>query len=156
VASWQAVNARHEAANAQRELARATTIKSVLETMIKSIRAEDAQGLDTALMKLILHRTADRLNEEGLDDPVIEADLRQMFGKTYRIVGDFGAAKAMLERAITLRAEHLGPDHADTLESRHELGHVCLELEQLAEGEPHIRAAFEGRKKLFGLENVAT
>ncbi|HVZ93528.1 MAG TPA: tetratricopeptide repeat protein [Phycisphaerales bacterium] len=155
-ASWQAVNAQHEAQNAQRELSRATAVKSVLETMIKSIRSDDAERLDTSLMKLALNRAAERLNAEGLEDPVVEADLRQMFGKTYRIVGDFEASKAMLERALAIRTERLSPDHVDTLETEHELGHLCLDLHQLDDAEPHVRAAYEGRKRVLGLRNAAT
>lgn len=138
------------ALSARRQLARATEVKRVISDMITSIQPEEASGLNTELIERILDRLADRLEAGEVIDPLIEGELRQLLGRTYRTTGNFERSRAMLERAVAIRMRELGAGHLDTLESQHELGYVLLDLEQLDEAEVATRAALDGRMRLLG------
>ena len=51
------------------------------------------------------------------EQPLIEARLRNTLGKSFRYLGEAGAARQQHERAGDLYRSQLGPDHPDTLDS---------------------------------------
>jgi serine/threonine protein kinase/DNA-binding SARP family transcriptional activator len=67
--------------------------------------------LDRAAAEL----TPDRIESQFPKQPLVQAEILQTVGNTYRAVGEFGPAMAHLTRARELRELHLGPDHPDTL-----------------------------------------
>jgi serine/threonine protein kinase len=55
------------------------------------------------------------------DRPLVEASIRDTLGQTYYFLGEYPQAIKQLDRGLTLRQAHLGPEHADTLASRNNL-----------------------------------
>ncbi|MEX0610882.1 MAG: tetratricopeptide repeat protein, partial [Pirellulales bacterium] len=70
----------------------------------------------------VLDRAAARIDGRFRDQPLIEAALRQMIGKTYNGLGNDSRAMMHLKRAVELRRMHLGEEHPDTLTSMAYLG----------------------------------
>src|SRR5262249_44305907 len=51
------------------------------------------------------------------EEPLTEARLRLSLGQSFYYLGDYRTAADQWEKARTLYASHLGPDHSDTLRS---------------------------------------
>jgi serine/threonine protein kinase/tetratricopeptide (TPR) repeat protein len=64
-----------------------------------------------------LDRAAARIGDRFRDQPLVEAAIRATIGDAYKGLGVSPPAVIQLETALTLRREHLGPDHPDTLET---------------------------------------
>ncbi len=103
----------------------------------------------------LLRRAAARLDGAFPDDPLITAELSDLFGAT---LAQFGAepAIALLERAAELRRVHLGPDHPDTVATTLRLGVNLESGGAYAAAEPYIRGAYESRRRSLGEANPLT
>ena len=66
-------------------------------------------------MKEALDRASTKIGERFGDQPLVEAAIRMAIAEAYRSVSQQSLAVPHLERALTLRQAHLGPDHPDTL-----------------------------------------
>ena len=55
------------------------------------------------------------------EQPDVEAEVRHTLGVTYRGLGAYPEAVALLERALAIRAKILGADAVDTIDTRNEL-----------------------------------
>jgi tetratricopeptide (TPR) repeat protein len=106
-----------------RELARAEEVKSIVKQMILGIKPEEAQGVDTTLIRHIVDGTAERLDRGEIEDERIAAEMHMLLGNAYATIGAFEAAEPHLAKAVRIRTRVLGPKHADTLEAR---AHVAL------------------------------
>ena len=118
--------------------------------------------------------TADTLLQNGLPDlaaALFEATLklqtrlgtdhpdggatRQKLAETYRAAGRTANLVALFEATLKLQETELGPAHASTLASVHELAHA-LEATRPADAEPLFRRALEGCRKHEGPDGPLT
>ena len=145
--------ARHRA---DREAARSTHVARFMQDMLTGVGPQAALGRDTKLLRAILDETVVRLNRELRSQPEVEADLREALGQVYRDLGEFSAAALMHERALQLRREFFGSEHAAVANSLHELGDIRARQGRFDEAETLLREALSLREKLFGPEHAAT
>jgi serine/threonine protein kinase len=65
-----------------------------------------------------------KIAEAFQDRPLVEAAIRNTLGVTYQYLRESKAAIQQHERALAVRRDHLGADHADTLTSMNNLVHL--------------------------------
>jgi tetratricopeptide (TPR) repeat protein/tRNA A-37 threonylcarbamoyl transferase component Bud32 len=70
--------------------------------------------------------------------------------------GNYGDAEQLYRNVITIRSRVLGPEHPDTLASRHRLIYVLNEEEKHAEAEAEARQVVTLRAKILGFEHPDT
>jgi tetratricopeptide (TPR) repeat protein/tRNA A-37 threonylcarbamoyl transferase component Bud32 len=150
---------------ANREASRSHQVAQFLQDMLLGVGPSVAQGRDTAMLREILDKTAQRLDKELKDHPDVEADLRNTIGKVYLDLGQYTNAEAMYRQALAMQKKLLPSEHPVVATALRNLG-GALELEgKLAEAENLDRQALAMRRKLFGnehpevahaLESVAT
>ncbi|MDQ2867842.1 MAG: tetratricopeptide repeat protein [Verrucomicrobiota bacterium] len=70
--------------------------------------------------------------------------------------GRYAEAEKLFRRVIEVRTRVLGPQHADTLESRHRLIYALTEQAKHAEAEKEAREVLRLREKSLGPENADT
>jgi len=147
--------AQVERAKAEHERKKALAAMSYLEDMFASADPM-CVGQEVKIADL-LDRYSKRLDKGAFpDQPEVEAAVRTAIGLTYRSVDLFQtrgtserykeAAREQLESAYEIRANTLGEDHPDTLES---LGTFIWLLQQqgkAAEAEPLCRRLLDGRR----------
>jgi hypothetical protein len=97
---------------------------------------EGGLGTDVTVRKAV-DQAEPKIVARFQDQPIIEADVRDTLGTTYLYLGEPPLAIRQYDRALKLRRARLGPDHPDTLTSRH----------NLAEAEPLLREALAIRAK---------
>ena len=90
-----------------------------------------------------LERGARLVTERFGDSPEIQAELLEAIGKIYTGFGYLREAEAVLQRALELRREHLGPRHPDTVENLLHLGEVFREAARLPEAVAVYEQALE-------------
>ena len=77
----------------------------------------------------------------------------QTMGEALLHRGELGAAKIMLQRAITGRERSLGPLNVDTLESLSDMTITLLEMDDLESAEKTGERALKGREEVLGHQN---
>jgi tetratricopeptide (TPR) repeat protein len=88
--------------------------------------------------------------------PLLQARLLQVVASTMRELGLWEAALAPQERALELRSEHLGAEHADTLVSNKALGHLLSDMGRVERAEAVLRRQWEAERRLLGEEHLGT
>ena len=112
-------------------------------------------GKDTTLREL-LDRAAEKLKQRENLAPEIEARLCNVIGNSYRENGDAAIGIPFLERALTLRREHLGPDDPNTLTSMNNLAVAYVDAGQLDWALPLYEQTLELRKAKLGPDHPNT
>jgi serine/threonine protein kinase len=108
--------------------------------------------LDRAAREL----TPDRIQAQFPNQPLVQAEILQTIGDSYRAIGEYGPAITHLKRALDLRQRHQGAGHRATLAALHNLAFVYHSAEKLPEA---IRLYGHVRDKCleqFGLDDQDT
>jgi eukaryotic-like serine/threonine-protein kinase len=139
---------------ANREASRSAQVAQFLREMLQGVGPSMALGRDTAMLREILDKTAQRLDKELKGQPDVEADLRTTIGKVYFDLGQYTNAEAMHRQALALRKKLLGSEHPDVATSLNNLGNVVRQQGKFAEAETLYRQALAMRQKLLGSEHA--
>ena len=118
---------------AQKRLQQIETGSEILASVFRDLdpRAEEKEGRPLrALLGSRLDQVAATLEGDAVGDPLVVANLQDRLARTYRSLGHPAKAKALLEKAIAIRRDGLGPEHVETLAS---MSHLALALKDLAE-----------------------
>jgi serine/threonine protein kinase len=145
VAIWQAVVATQAkrdalaaaaAEKAAKELAQAREAETrvVLELVEKRVLAAarpkgQAGGLGPEVtLRQAVEAALPFVEKSFKDQPLIEARLRLTLGQSFWYLGEAKSAADQCRKALTLYRQHLGPDHPETLRSRHNLARSYHDL----------------------------
>jgi serine/threonine protein kinase/Flp pilus assembly protein TadD len=102
IATWMFFEER-EARHAARTAAeKSAEVAGFLESMLDGVGPAVALGRDTALLRDILDRTAERVGRDLRRQPEVELELRRTIGRTYAAIGALSNAAAVQERALEL------------------------------------------------------
>ena len=108
------VKARHEAETARK-------VSEMLVGMFADFDPEAQLGQIPSTTAM-LDRGVERIRDELTDQPLMRAQLLSTVGNAYRNLGRFDEARPLLEEALMLREEYLGPIHTEVAESCVSLG----------------------------------
>ncbi len=106
--------------------------------------------------RTILKPAIEAIETQFADQPVVDAQLRQVLATQYALLGLFDAAAPLQESALATRRRVLGEEHPDTLTSISEMGILLQGQGKLAEAEPYYREALEKRRRVLGDEHPDT
>jgi serine/threonine-protein kinase len=81
------VRAENNASRAEREVARAVEVKSILAQMLESVDPAVARTADVRILRDMLDATAKRLLAGEIEDEAIEAELHAIIGDVYHHLG---------------------------------------------------------------------
>ena len=151
----------------QRELAeKSAELARTNEEKAKAVSAYLRELFHTAMdpmvtgpemsMSDVIDRAVDTIGTQFIDQPEIEADLRNEFGAIYYMLGLTERAEPQYVTALALRRLHLGDEHRDTLDSVNNLGQLRMRQGRLAEAEVLIREALSGRSGVLGADHAET
>jgi tetratricopeptide (TPR) repeat protein len=90
------------------------------------------------------------------DQPVVDAQLRQVLAVQYGTLVLYDKAMPLQERALATRRQVLGEEHPDTLYSISQMGILLQGMGKLDEAEPYYREALEKRRRILGNEHPDT
>jgi serine/threonine protein kinase len=106
-------------------------------------------------VRTVLDRAADELDTQFTDRPLVKANLLKTIGTAYAYLGEFTEAEAALTGSVALYAEHLGNDHATTVERQSELAAVVAKSGQYRRGKVALESSLARLIALHGLTHKA-
>jgi len=168
LAAWLLAEERHARQDAdqarkqaevdqQRAIAEATKSSQVtrfLEDMLRGVGPSVAVGRDTALLREIVDRTAERVTTELTNQPAVEATLRSTLGQVYEDLGLYPEAEEMLRRELALRRGFMSPEGPEVAVAHGLLGRVLLRDQKLEEAGREAEAAEALWRKLGQEESL--
>ncbi len=107
-------------------------------------------------VRSVLDRGKEKVARGIPGQPLAEASMCQMIGKTYRAIGLFSQAEPLLERALELRRTNLGPDDPETFRSMLDLGQLLADGGRSTEAFNLLTRAMEGLRRFRGPEDLQT
>ncbi|MCC7373424.1 MAG: serine/threonine protein kinase [Verrucomicrobiales bacterium] len=143
---------RERQAARQSDLAARTSrhVADFLKNMLGSINPSIAGGRDTSLLQNLLRTTADRVEQELKDEPLVQAELYQSLGQAYSSLDSMPEAETMFRRALGIREAQLGSLHPEFADSLYDLGWALFRRSQLDDAEALLNRALEVRIKALG------
>ncbi|HZD52552.1 MAG TPA: tetratricopeptide repeat protein, partial [Woeseiaceae bacterium] len=142
----RAMDARSRA-EVEAETARRTT--GFIVDLFKVSDPSEALG-NTITAREILDKGAERIEEELVHQPEIQATLMDTMGTVYTSLALYDAAVPLVEGAARKRRELFGKEHPQVAESLNHLGEVLTLRASYDEAEKYLREALAMRRKLFG------
>jgi tetratricopeptide (TPR) repeat protein len=171
VSAWQAVratwaeqrtaNALAEAQDQRHEAQRkAGEAAAVTDFLVRDLLAQASptrsQGRELTVLEA-MDRAEKATDDRFADQPLIEAAIRHAVAQGYIEMSRFSVGERHARWALALRLQHLGPDHAETLESMALLaGLLHAPLHRNAEARDLCQQAIEGRRRVLGPEHEET
>jgi serine/threonine protein kinase len=110
----------------------------------------------SAIDRTILLPAIVEIGREFVNNPVIDASLRQAVASAYVTMGRYDAATPLQETALATRRQVLGSEHPDTLDSINEAALLLGSQGRYAESEPLQDEALATRRRVLGDEHPDT
>jgi serine/threonine protein kinase/tetratricopeptide (TPR) repeat protein len=144
-----------------RALARAGLDESERARRAEAFQAEldrvNATDAAAALIdREILTPAVAAIDRSFREQPLVDAELRQVIADVYGTIGLFEAAAPLQESALATRRAALGEDHPDTLGSLNSYGVLLQSQGKFEEAEPHLLALVETSRRVFGSDHRNT
>ncbi len=121
------IRAEEAEAVTKEELVRATAVADFLESLLQSIDPAMAAGRDTAIVREVLQKAADGVEEASQGIPRVEVQLRSIVGTAHWSIGEFEEARVQLKRAFELSQEFYGEKDMHSLRLAMTLGPTIAE-----------------------------
>ncbi|MEM6568918.1 MAG: serine/threonine-protein kinase [Planctomycetota bacterium] len=145
------VRASDEAERAGLEAQRYARVSELLEGMLDGVRPAVALGRDTELLRDIVDRTRERVDEQSVEatsrvDREVEWTLRRFLANAYEGIGAFRIALEDADRTCDLAAELYGPASIEAASAVVLRGDVLYELDEFVRGTEELPPAIESLK----------
>lgn len=167
-AAWQAIvatQARNEARGAaviaaarQREAEQAARtsehVREFLQDILLSVDPDVAQGRDTTILRVLLERAFQRVDDELADEPEVAAGVHYIIGNTYVSLGLYPQGVAHFEAAIAARRRTAAQDDALIASALGKLARAYGYQEQFGKAESLARESLAMSRRVFGDEHA--
>ncbi len=138
---------------AQTEATKSQQVARFLKDMLAGVGPSAALGRDTTMLRDILDKTTERVDQDLKDEPEVQAELLDTLGLTYIDLVEYAKAEAVQRKALGIRQKLFGNKHPDVARSLDNLVLVLERQRRLTEAETLAREALEMQKELLGGEN---
>lgn len=154
VVSASLAKERQARRQAETETIKSRQVTQFLEDMLHGVGPSVARGRDTAMMREILDRTAERVGSGMTNQPMVEAELRSVIGRLYQEIGNYGEAEKMHRAALTLNRRLFNSESKEVAASLNDLSLALYKEGRLAEAESAGAEALGIQRRIFGSENA--
>lgn len=120
------------------------------------VRVNATDAALTLIDETILKPAVKAIDEQFKDQPVVDAQLRQVLAYRYRDLGLYDGALPLQTSALEIRRRVLGEEHPDTLNSIYNMGVLLRHQGKFGEAEPYLREAMEIRRRVLGEDHLDT
>lgn len=141
-----------QARNTEIERLKTEQVNTFLQEMLASPNPFE-DGLDVKVVD-ILDQTADRIDEQLLNQPEVEASVRRTLGITYRELGDIEKAHAQLSQALDIQNQLYDPPNAELSETQAEMAKTVQLEGNYETADSLLNLAYTSDLELFGREST--
>lgn len=128
---------------------RISRVNSFLRHMLGSYDPYNPRGPSRTVYEALREATT-QLDRDRTIEPGLEADLREMIGKTYLSLGRYQEAEGHLWRALKVRETLLPDDAPELADSRHDVARLLQAKGEFAHAESQYRQALDLRRAILG------
>jgi tetratricopeptide (TPR) repeat protein len=121
--------------------------------MLTGVGPSVALGRDIMLLREILDKAAERIDEGLESQPEVQADLRVTISRVYAELGEYAKAEEMLRKAAAAYRRLFGNEHLELARALNGLAGVLAQGARMDEAEVLAREGWNIRKKLLGQEH---
>ena len=132
-----------------------TLAQYFIDDVLGLVAPERAKSREVSV-KALLDLASKELEGKFEDQPIIQADIRQALGETYRKLGEYASAEPHLIRAYGSRRQLFGEAHPSTLTSMGQLGQLYFLQARYEEAEPLLKQTLNMRSRELGPEHPDT
>jgi serine/threonine protein kinase len=157
--TWGLLRAnRARLAEAQREAETRAVLDFVENKILAAARPKEQEGGlgPKATLREAVEAALPFVETSFTEQPLIEGRLRTTLGTSLGYLGDWDKAAEQFQKAHTLRSQHLGRDHLDTLASTNHLARCYLYLGRYADALPLHEETLALRKVKLGPDHPDT
>jgi len=154
VVSILLVRERQAHLETQAEAVKSEQITQFLEDMLRGVGPSYAQGRDTAMLKEILDRTAQRVSAEMTNQPETEIEMRKLIGRVYLEIGEYGRAAEMQRDTLAIDRKLFGAESAESAAALNDLGLTYARDVRPAPAVAVDEEALAIRRRIFGNDNT--
>jgi eukaryotic-like serine/threonine-protein kinase len=108
------------------------------------------------LDRAILRPAIATIDKQFGDQPLVDAQLRQVLANRYEKLGLYAEALPLQTRALETRRRLLGDEHPTTLESITSMGMLLVHAGKYAEAEPFVHEGLTTRRRVLGADHADT
>lgn len=156
VSRTQAVRAQHAERAAATEAAASRALSDFLRQDLLAQASPDNQRDRDLKLRTVLDRAAGRLDGRFVDQPLIEAAVRETLASTYIALGEFSAAEQQLVAARALHRRASGDDSEGALRTAGQLAHALRLQSRLPEAAALAADTLARLQRTFGAEHALT
>ena len=150
-AAMQAVELRR----IRRERDRANRIAEFMSNMFRVADPSESRG-NTVTAREILDKAAANIGKGLTQDPEVRTQLMDLMGTVYQNLGLYAQSQALLERAVEIQKQALGPEKEETLKSESDLAWTLDHEGKYAEAVKLEREVLAAEKRTMGAEDAQT
>jgi len=151
----QAKRIASERDRANQEAETATQALDFMTALFEVSDPSEARG-NSITAREILDEGADRIETELKDQPRVQGRLLGTIVKVYRNLGLYEQAEPLARRALTIRRDHLGETHPETLDATANLAWLYYRWGRYDDAEPLMLRALEGQRRVLGEDHDDT
>jgi tetratricopeptide (TPR) repeat protein len=143
-------------AKERRSRQKSQQVTKFLEDMLLGAGPSVALGEDTKMLRRILDQTAERVGKEMTDQPLVEAELRNIIGKLYEELGHADKGEEMVRKALYIYRKELGSNSLEVAATLNLLGYQLQPQGKFSEAKQVFSEALAIRRRRLGNENADT
>jgi eukaryotic-like serine/threonine-protein kinase len=143
----KAIQARAIEAEQQRD--RAEQVSSFLTNLFNSVNPDEAENNALSAIDL-LHRGAERVDNELADQPELQASLYLVISDVYEKLGLFDQGIVLAEKSYRLNTDLYGSEYPETARSLNNLGWLYRQKAEYQMADSLLTAALSMRRDIFG------
>jgi eukaryotic-like serine/threonine-protein kinase len=158
VSTWQAVRARREQREAERQSAIAQAVNDFLQKdLLAQASAYNQLKPDPDLkVRTALDRAAQKIGGKFKGQPEVEAAIRQTVGETYMQLGLLVEAAGQLDAALALSPHAPGDENPKTLSILADMGKLASAQGKYVQAEGILQKVVDVRRRMLGGEHSDT
>ena len=139
----------------RRERDRANRIAEFMSNMFRVADPSESRG-NTVTAREILDKAAANIGKGLTQDPEVRTQLMDLMGTVYQNLGLYAQSQALLERAVEIQKQALGPEKEETLKSESDLAWTLDHEGKYAEAVKLEREVLAAEKRTMGAEDAQT
>ena len=144
------------AIDASRERVRTKAVKQFLTNMLASVDPHLTLGSESDRIKLILAKAATDVETQFVDQPLEEAEIRNIIGKVYEGFGLFSEATPHYQQALEIRQRNLDENDPLTLKSANDLGRLLIQQGAYEQADEYCRNTLQSSRKALSNTHSVT
>jgi serine/threonine-protein kinase len=138
-----------QAQAASRQARRAEGVRQFVVELFQVSDPDRSKG-DSITARALLDRGVERLDTDLAAEPELKAEMLAVLGGIYQKLGLYERARPLLEQALAVRRERLGPRHLDAAQSAADLASLLYDQGEYQRAEELTRSALAARRDLRG------